>query len=399
MTGPRALVLTGDVGMGHHVVTEVVADSLTQMGWTTDVLDCMALLGPNEARAGNWVFRRFLAVPTLYDAAHFAHFRTGSRLATAMDRAATNRLVPALTSHLRGRPAEVVVSTFATGSSAIAQLPRTAAGAVRPVTVALCNDVCPHSLWVHEDLDLFLVTSGAAAAGVRRHSPRTPTAVVPPPVRAIFHHAPSQADARDALGIERGARCALVMGGGWGLGPLAETSQALAGRGVVVLAVAGHNARQAEALGRVARRQPGVVPFGFTDEVPTLMAASDLVVTTPGASTCSEARVVGRPLMLLDVMPGHGRENVQHELELGEADVCDPHPRRLVDCVLGALERARVSDARMAARRPMPDRFTGELAVALAAVGLRPSRVPAAGSVPAPGSAAGRATPTITLAQ
>ncbi|MGH8987736.1 MAG: hypothetical protein ACRDXC_03945 [Acidimicrobiales bacterium] len=123
------------------------------------------------------------------------------------------------------------------------------------------------------------------------------------------------------------------------------------------------------------------------------MAASDLVVTTPGASTCSEARVVGRPLMLLDVMPGHGRDNVQHELELGEADVCDPHPRRLVDCVLGAIDRARTSDARVAARRPMPNRFTGELAGALAIVGLRPR------NLPAPGSEASRQTAAITLAQ
>ena len=52
------------------------------------------------------------------------------------------------------------------------------------------------------------------------------------------------------------------------------------------------------------------------------MAAADLVVALPGATTCSEARVVGRPLLLLDVMPGHGRDNLQHELELGGAGVC-----------------------------------------------------------------------------
>ena len=124
----------------------------------------------------------------------------------------------------------------------------------------------------------------------------------------------------------------------------------------------------ATALAAVARRQPRVVPFGFTDEVPTLMAAADIVLTTPGATTCSEARVVGRPLMLLDVMPGHGRDNVQHELELGEADVCDPDPERLVECVLGALERA----APVTGRRLAADRFNAAFADALAMVGIRP---------------------------
>ena len=48
------------------------------------------------------------------------------------------------------------------------------------------------------------------------------------------------------------------------------------------------------------------------------MAAADLVITSSG-DTCSEARAVGRPLLLLDVVPGHGRDNLQHELELGDA--------------------------------------------------------------------------------
>ena len=374
---PRALVLTGDVGMGHHVVTEVVAEGLERIGWSTEVLDCMAMLGPISAKAGDWVFRRASAIPTLYDAVHFAHLRPGSRLARAMDQAATDRLVPALRAHVEDAPAEVIVSTFATGASAIAKLASTN-GAPWPATVALCTDVCPHSMWVQDGLRLFLVTSPAAAAGVRRYSPRAPIAVVPAPVRTGFHEAPSQDEARRRLGIDPEDSCVLVMGGGWGLGPLAEMAEMVAARGVTVLAVAGHNARMASALAAVARRQPRVVPFGFTDQVPTLMAAADLVLTTPGATTCSEARVVGRPLMLLDVMPGHGRDNVQHELELGEADVCDPHPGRLVQCVLSALERA----APVAERRPAPERFGTAFCDALAMVGILPglSRLHAAPS-------------------
>ena len=49
------------------------------------------------------------------------------------------------------------------------------------------------------------------------------------------------------------------------------------------------------------------------------MATADVVVALPGANTCAEARVVGRHLLLLDVMPGHGRDNLLHELELDRA--------------------------------------------------------------------------------
>ena len=369
MSQPRALVLTGSLGMGHHVVTEVVANSLEHLGWRTGVLDCMSMLGHLSGKTGDWVFRRLTAAPTLYDGVHFSHLRTGSRLAALMDWGATTRLVPALEEHLASEPADLLVSTFATGASAIAKLTTDPNAVNRPATVALCTDVCPHSLWVRDGIHLFLVTSAAAAASVRRYVPRAPIAIVPAPVRPSFHQAPTQAEARATLGIGREASCALVMGGGWGLGPLAETAEALAGQGVVVLVVAGHNEQLARALDQVARRQSRVVPYRFTDQIPTLMAAADLVLTTPGATTCSEARVVGRPLLLLDVMPGHGRDNIQHELELGQADVCDPDPERLVQCALGALRRS----APPGASRPQSDQFAAEFANALAMVGILPN--------------------------
>lgn len=369
MSRPQALVLTGSLGMGHHVVTEVVADSLEQMGWSTGVFDCMSMLGRLSGKTGDWVFRRITATPTLYDGVHFSHFRTGSRLAALVDWGATKRLVPALADHLAREPADLLVSTFATGASAIAKLASDTRVTRPPATVALCTDVCMHSLWVREGTHLFLVTSEAAAASVRRYVPRAPIAIVPAPVRPEFHRAPTQAEARATLGIGDEARCALVMGGGWGLGPLAETAEALADQGVVVLVVAGHNEQLALVLDQVARRQPRVVPYRFTDQIPNLMAAADLVLTTPGATTCSEARVMNRPLLLLDVMPGHGRDNVQHELELGQADVCDADPQRLVQCALGALERS----APPGASRPGADRFAEEFAKALAMIGVFPS--------------------------
>jgi UDP-N-acetylglucosamine:LPS N-acetylglucosamine transferase len=68
------------------------------------------------------------------------------------------------------------------------------------------------------------------------------------------------------------------------------------------------------------------------------MAAADLVITSSG-DTCSEARVIGRDLLLLDVVPGHGRENLQHELELGRADIASTNPADVTRSVLACLER------------------------------------------------------------
>jgi hypothetical protein len=135
-----------------------------------------------------------------------------------------------------------------------------------------------------------------------------------------------------------------------------------------VLAVAGHNRRLAARLEALAAAAPRLHPFGFTDRIADLMLACDVVVTYPGATTCGEARVVGRRLVLLDAMPGHGRENVQHELELGDADVCSPRLPGLTATVLAALDWARTGGARP---RPRPaGEWDEAFAAALASIGV-----------------------------
>jgi processive 1,2-diacylglycerol beta-glucosyltransferase len=360
----RAVILSGSLGSGHDVTAETVTGSLARLGWESRTLDCMGMLGHHAGQAGDWVFRRLMAMPGIYDGLHYAHFRPGSRLARAMDTSATSRLVPALHAELAREPADLIVALFATGASAAAQL---GDHALDSRTVVLCPDAVPHSLWVRDGIDLFLVTSAAAATAVRRYVPRAHVRVVPPPVRSAFYHPVPQAAARRSLGIPLYARCALLMGGGWGLGPLENAAGALADAGVHVLAVAGRNERLAARLSALARRAPRVHPFGFTGRMVELMNACDVVVTLPGATTCAEARVVGRRLVLLDVMPGHGRENLQHELELGGADVCGPRPPELAAGVLAALGRA--------GSPPAGGRPSGEwdqaFAVALASIDLK----------------------------
>ena len=176
----HAVILSGSLGLGHDVVSDVVSGSLTGLGWDSRTLDCMRLLGPHAGPAGDWVFRRLMARPGLFDGLHFAHLRAGSRLATAMDLAATPRLLAALRDELRDEPAGLVISVFAAGVPAAARLAGDRPG-LR--TAVLCPDALPHATWVREGIDLFLVTSAAAAAGVRRYLPRARTALVPPPVR------------------------------------------------------------------------------------------------------------------------------------------------------------------------------------------------------------------------
>jgi len=368
-----ALLLSGPLGLGHEMPARSFTGLLRDAGWRVRTRDSLSLLGNGSGQAGQRVFDRLMTVPGVYDGLHFAQFRTGGRLAGVAERLAARPAVPELRAELRRDPADLVLSVFATGALAAARLREqpTTPGAPDFRAVVYCPDVTAHKLWVHEGTDLFLVSSPAAAASVRRFRPDAPIALVPPPVRAAFYAAPSQAAARQQLGIPAGERCALLIDSGWGFAPLAAAAAALADAGVHVLAVAGRNARVERELRALAATRPTLRPFGFTDEVPALMAAADLVIALPGAATCAEARVVGRPLVLLDVMPGHGRDNLLHELEQGGADVCGPTAADIARSALAAIDRAGPPAAAPAGTETQPvPRWEPAFAKALGELGL-----------------------------
>jgi UDP-N-acetylglucosamine:LPS N-acetylglucosamine transferase len=340
----RALFVSGSLGKGHDVVAEACAAALTPFGVESRIVDSMALLGKGAGAAGDWVFRKLLSVTAVYDAFHFSQLRDDGRLGRAAERAAIDRMRAPLLAEIESFRPELVVPVFATGAGAAAQLK---AAGQRYRSVVIMTDSFAHRMWVHEETDLFLVTSRAAAESVRRYWPEAAVEVVTAPVRPEFAMAPSQRDARRDLGVPDDATAVLLMSGAWGLGPLDEAATALAADGIWVLAVAGTNATMEKRLRELSARYPQIVPFGYTDRVPELMAASDVVVTSSG-DTCREARTLGRGIILIDVVPGHGRENLMHELELGGSTACLPTAgsiSRAVRSFLADPERAKVAPA------------------------------------------------------
>lgn len=317
MTKQRhALLLSGSLGMGHDVMAQACAHSLETRGWTTEIFDALELLSGFGNWLGTQVFKGIFAIPGMYDAFHFNTLRQNNFIARYLDFQARQLGTPRLREFLAERQQpDLVVSVFATAASLVGHLKEELPGVK---TMTFCTDANPYSWWAHPDTDLYLLTSEVAGVYTRRFHPSAQVQIVPPPVREQFYVAPPREDARKSLGIPLDEWCVLVMGGGWGLGAIVDSANALADTGLYVLAVAGNNEKLEKRLR--ATNHPHIIPFGFTTEIPTLMSACDLVLTTPG-DTCSEARFLGRHILMLDVVPGHGRENLQHELELGGADV------------------------------------------------------------------------------
>jgi processive 1,2-diacylglycerol beta-glucosyltransferase len=359
----RVLIISGRFGKGHDTVAEATAAALEPLDVECRIVDAIALLGGRASTVGDRVFRTLLRITPLYDALHFSQLRTGGRLARLLDRAALRTMYPHFVEETNAFPPDLIVSVFATGAAAAARYKSEHPNVVAAVFI---TDSYAHRLWVHEATDVFLVTSTLGARSVQGLRPRARVAVVTAPTRPEFYSAPPKHVARAALGVPDDARCALMMSGAWGLGPVAECARELARCGIWVLAVAGSNESLQRTLQGYAAVEKRIIPFGFTRRIPELMAASDVVISSSG-DTCREARVVGRGLILIDVVPGHGRENLMHELEIGGAAVSTTDPHSLVEAV-----EVFLSDPMHAAIEPVndPNAWERELRATLAAVGF-----------------------------
>lgn len=120
---------------------------------------------------------------------------------------------------------------------------------------------------------------------------------------------------KQALGLDARRPVVLVMGGGMGSVPLDSvvSSLELCNVPMQVLAVAGRDTQLHHRLellrGRVAM---DLHLFGWTENVPELMAVSDLLITKPGGLTTAEALAAGLPMILTHPIPGPEKRHARH---------------------------------------------------------------------------------------
>jgi processive 1,2-diacylglycerol beta-glucosyltransferase len=109
-----------------------------------------------------------------------------------------------------------------------------------------------------------------------------------------------------------GAATLLLMGGGFGWGPMEGMLEIVLGLPdrVQAIVVGGRNPRLCERLSEMARgREDRIRIHGFSDRVNLLLEASDLLVGKAGGLTSSEAMARGVPMVVFRPIPGQEERN------------------------------------------------------------------------------------------
>lgn len=306
----RVLVISGSVGAGHDRAAAELSARLRERGLHVDQQDFL-LAFPRPLR--------FLLRTCYVASANYAPWALGWMFASIEAFGVMYSLSMWLCAQAR-RPVEqwlepgydVVVSTYPWASQTVGDL--RAVGRLDRPAVTFLTDPAAHLLWVHQRVDHHLtVTQATADQGARDYG--VEMEVGGPLVGARFWHLTERvarlrvrAAVRTELGLAEDALVALILTGSLGIGDVEGTVDAvLAGGAAVPVVACGRN----EVLRRRLEVRLGSRALGWRDDVPDLMAASDVLVTNAGGLSFTEALVSGLPAISFAALPGHGEANAR----------------------------------------------------------------------------------------
>ena len=197
-----------------------------------------------------------------------------------------------------------------------------------------------------EETKARLVARGAAPENV---------AVTGIPISAKFSLKLNPRAVRKTLGLREDLPVLLVPSGGFGMGPVAQILAELdkVQQPFQAIVVTGRNEELRRTLAAQDRTHPTHV-LGFVTNMHELMAVSDLLITKPGGLTSSEALAIGKPLFIINPIPGQEAANSDFLLERGAAakvNRVEDLPYR-IEQLLGSRKLAEMARAAKALGRP-----------------------------------------------
>jgi processive 1,2-diacylglycerol beta-glucosyltransferase len=313
-TSPRrVLILSADVGEGHAAAARALAEQVqaSEEHAEVTIIDGLAAMGPllrPVVEDGYRVQLRF--VPWTYTLVywmleHILPVRMVARRLLCM--LGSRPLARAIAEH----DPDVVVSTYPAVTVVLARLRRT--GVVRCPAVATITDLTGLFFWAQPGIDMHLVMYGESMPSVERIAGRGSVRLVRPLISAEFLQPRCPVEARRSLGLPEDGRTVVVSGGGWGVGDIAGAVREFTRVPEVtsIVCLAGHNDQLATKLRATFAREPRVRVCGFTDKMPEILAAADVLVHSTGGVTCLEARAAGTPVVSYGLPIGHARLNTR----------------------------------------------------------------------------------------
>jgi processive 1,2-diacylglycerol beta-glucosyltransferase len=186
-------------------------------------------------------------------------------------------------------------------------------GKLKSKILTVVTDYRLHSWWVADCIDMYAVASDEARKDLLKWGvPGSKIRVMGIPVEPVFSRRQDKAAIRAKYGLKDDIFTALIMSGGFGVGPIEGIVRAVDGisKPAQAVVICGHNeelVKQMEALKPSLKIDLKVL--GFVDNVYDFMEVSDVLISKAGGITVTEAMAKELPVIIIKPIPGQETRN------------------------------------------------------------------------------------------
>jgi 1,2-diacylglycerol 3-beta-galactosyltransferase len=248
-----------------------------------------------------------------------------------------------------------------------------------PFATVITDLASAHPLWFYPRVDLcFIPTEPVYRYALQLGMQEAQLRLLGLPVRPVFAQASQPKTVlRQQLGMHPDLPAVLVMGGGDGIGAVAEIARQVASKltgregalGQIVV-IAGRNRALLEGLSAQRWPIPAKVQ-GFVENVDQWMNACDCIVTKSGPGTIAEASCCGLPMILSGFIPGQEAGNAPYVVEHG-AGAYETEPPAIAALIQRWFSTERAKLGQMAAQARALGRPNATVEIVEVIAGLLP---------------------------
>lgn len=219
---------------------------------------------------------------------------------------------------LREKQPDIIISTHPFGSQMCSYLKRK--GKISAKIATIMTDFSPHDQWLigKENTDFFFVAHDKMKEYLESKdipSEKIHSTGIPISPRFLMNY--NKEEIIDKLNLDKNKKIVLFFAGGeYGLGKNKTLSifETLIKNfnDIQVIAIAGKNEKMKQNfinLTEQCNKNDSVIILEYTNEVPELMAISDIVISKPGGLTTSESLASNLPILIINPIPGQEEEN------------------------------------------------------------------------------------------
>lgn len=300
------LLVSASIGSGHTQAANAVRDELNRISPAINVTVVDFL--DRETSLGHLIKETYLKMldvfPNAYD--YLYRWSQESHPGTSVKNVTALIMKRKMSTLLDEYCPDMLVFTHPFPCCAAAYLQRN--GQLSLPMAAVMTDFSFHRMWLHQEINAYFVATNEIKHALHANGIAEDRIFLTGiPISPKFTQKPLNNCTKDMR-----IPVILIMGGSLGLGSIEEAVLSLlsAKTPCKIVVVTGNNAKLRNRL--LAFKSASVNPLtviGHTERVHELMTNASLLITKPGALTCSEALSMNLPMLILSPIPGQEEEN------------------------------------------------------------------------------------------